>query len=97
MKNHKKFVIVTNTSLKNIQYFLDKFSVLNKADKIYTKELYSQKKPHPECYMKVLNDYPNERKIGFEDSLIGFHSLYQVSEITPVFIVNKNYYYFHHI
>lgn len=93
LKNDKKFVIVTNTSLKNIQYFLDKFSVLNKADKIYTKELYSQKKPHPECYIKVLNDYPTERKIGFEDSLIGFHSLYQVSEITPVLIVNKNYYY----
>ena len=92
--NNKKFVIVTNTSIKNINFFSEKYPIITKnIDKIYTKENFINKKPHPECYLKVINDYPNHKIIGFEDSLYGFHCLYQVDKIKPVYIYHDDYYY----
>jgi arabinose-5-phosphate isomerase len=92
--NNKKFVIVTNTSIKNINFFSEKYPIITKnVDKIYTKENFIKKKPHPECYLKVINDYPNHKIIGFEDSLYGFHCLYQVDKIKPVYIYHDDYYY----
>ena len=91
--NKKPFVIVTNTSINNINIFKDKYPILNNADKIYTKENYINKKPDPECYITVCNDYKHLiRKIGFEDSLIGLYSLYWVNSITPILIYKKDYY-----
>lgn len=93
-ENNKKFVIVTNTSIKNINFFSAKYPIITKnVDRIYTKENFIRKKPHPECYLKILNDYPNHRIIGFEDSLYGFHCLYQVDKIKPVYIYHDDYYY----
>ena len=93
LKEQKKFIIVTNTSQKNIEVFLNKHPELTNADKIYTKEDFLFKKPNPDCYLKICNDYPNCRKIGFEDSYKGFHTLYQFfDEITPVLIYNRSYY-----
>jgi D-arabinose 5-phosphate isomerase GutQ/beta-phosphoglucomutase-like phosphatase (HAD superfamily) len=92
--NNKKFVIVTNTSIKNINFFSQKYPIFTKnVDRIYTKENFIKKKPHPECYLKVINDYPNHKIIGFEDSLYGFHCLYQVDKIKPVYIYHDDYYY----
>jgi D-arabinose 5-phosphate isomerase GutQ/beta-phosphoglucomutase-like phosphatase (HAD superfamily) len=92
--NNKKFVIVTNTSIKNINFFSEKYPIITKnVDRIYTKENFIKKKPHPECYLKVINDYPNHKIIGFEDSLYGFHCLYQVNKIKPVYIYHEDYYY----
>ena len=91
--HRKKIIIVTNTSLKSINILAQKFDIINYAEKIYTKELFFNKKPNPECYLKIVLDYPNLKKIGFEDSLIGIHALYQVSDIQPVLIYNKDYYY----
>jgi arabinose-5-phosphate isomerase len=93
INNNKDFVIVTNTSIKNINIFKLKYPILNKALKIYTKEDFLVKKPNPECYLKIVNTYKNKKIIGFEDSLPGIHALYQVSDITPVYINNNNYYY----
>ena len=93
INNNKKFIIVSNTSQKFIEIFKSKYPILNKAIKIYTKECFINKKPNPECYLKINNEYINEKKICFEDSLIGFHALYQVYNITPVFIYNLNYFY----
>jgi HAD superfamily hydrolase (TIGR01509 family) len=93
LKNNKKFIIVTNTSNKFINIFKSKNPILNKATKIYTKENFVNRKPNPECYLRIANEYSNEKKIGFEDSLIGIHALYQVFDITPVIIHNMNYYY----
>ncbi len=98
---NKDFVIVTNSSIKSIKFFLDlpKFNLLNHVKKIYTKEDFLQKKPHPECYLKVIHDFPiHLSKIGFEDSLRGLHSLYQLNHlITPVFLNNNSYYYYNFI
>jgi D-arabinose 5-phosphate isomerase GutQ len=93
INNNKDFVIVTNTSIKNIDIFKVKYPILNKALKIYTKEDFLIKKPNPECYLKIVNTYKNKKIIGFEDSLPGIHALYQVSDITPVYINNNDYYY----
>ena len=93
-EHNKKFVIVTNTSIKNINFFSEKYPIITKnVDRIYTKENFINKKPHPECYLKVINDYPNHKIIGFEDSLYGFHCLYQVNKIKPVYIYHDDYYY----
>ena len=91
--NNKKFVIVTNTSNKFIDIFKIKFPILTKSENIYTKESFINKKPNPECYLYILNKYKDLKKIGFEDSLVGIHALYQINEITPVLIYDKNYYY----
>jgi arabinose-5-phosphate isomerase len=97
-QNNKKFVIVTNTSIKNINFFSEKYPIITKnVDRIYTKENFIKKKPHPECYLKVINDYPNHKIIGFEDSLYGFHCLYQVDKIKSVYIYHGDYYYNEHI
>lgn len=93
LKNNKKFIIVTNTSAKFIELFKVKHPILNSATKIYTKEDFINRKPNPECYLRISNEYKSEKKIGFEDSLIGIHALYKVCEITPVIIHNINYYY----
>ena len=92
IKNDKKFIIVTNTSNKFIEIFKEKYSILNNAYKIYTKEYFLNKKPNPECYLKISNEYRNLKKIGFEDSLVGIQSLYQSNEITPVLLYDINYY-----
>lgn len=52
------------------------------------------KKPHPECYLRVVEDFPNNRMVGFEDSITGIHSMTQVKSIDVIFINNKSYYYY---
>jgi len=91
--NNKKFVIVSNTSKDFIEIFKQKYPILDKATKIYTKDFYVNKKPNPECYLKVINDFKNCKMIGFEDSLIGMEALTQVNRIKPVFIFDSKYYY----
>jgi D-arabinose 5-phosphate isomerase GutQ/beta-phosphoglucomutase-like phosphatase (HAD superfamily) len=97
INNNKKFIIVSNTSDKFMKIYLEKHDILKKANKIYTKEYFINRKPNPECYLRILNDYPNDKKIGFEDSLVGMHSLYQVNKITPVLIYDTKYFYLNKI
>jgi beta-phosphoglucomutase-like phosphatase (HAD superfamily) len=94
---NKKFVIVTNSPLLTVEYVLSVFPVLSLCDKYYYREMFKNKKPDPECYLKICNDYPNKKKIGFEDSITGVHALCQVDEIYPVFINLKDYYHYRHI
>ena len=93
VSNNKKFVIVSNTSKDFIDIFKKKYPILDKATKIYTKDFYVNKKPNPECYLKVINDFKNYKMIGFEDSLIGIEALTQVNRIKPIFIYDSKYYY----
>jgi D-arabinose 5-phosphate isomerase GutQ/beta-phosphoglucomutase-like phosphatase (HAD superfamily) len=93
IKYNKKFIIVTNTSNEFIELYKLKYGILNKAEQIYTKENFKNRKPNPECYIKISHMYKNERKIGFEDSLTGMHALYQVSDILPIFIDHEGYFY----
>ncbi len=94
IQSQKEFVIVTNSSQKHINHFLEIFPILKNASKIYTKDLVHHKKPHPEGYLHVLQDFPESQyphKIGFEDSLRGFSSLLKVPHIFPVLIHRPNY------
>ncbi len=95
INKNKEFVIVTNSSKKSIDKYLlnPTFTLLNYTKEFITKENLLHKKPHPECYLKVCQKYPQLKKIGFEDSLRGYHSLYQLSNyLTPVFI-NSSFYF----
>ena len=92
------FVIVTNSTQEQLAFYLEKFPILKKCQKYYTRESVIYKKPHPECYEKVLHDFPSAtRPIGFEDSITGIHALCQVPKIQPVFVNNKSYVYYAYI
>jgi beta-phosphoglucomutase-like phosphatase (HAD superfamily) len=97
IENNKKFIIVSNTSKENIEYFLNIYPILKNCDTYYHKDLFINKKPNPECYLKVCDDYPNIKKIGFEDSITGVEALYNVKEITLYFVNNKDYYHYNYI
>ena len=75
LKNKKKFVIVTNSPKEQIEFLSDVFSILKKSTKNYYREMFKNKKPNPECYFKVINDFPNEKIVGFEDSITGIHAM----------------------
>lgn len=93
IEKNKKFVIVSNTKREFIDIFLLKYPILNNVLEIFTKECFRNTKPHPECYLLISNKYNDYKKIGFEDSYIGIHSLIQVPDIQPIFIYNKHYLY----
>jgi len=93
LEMNKKFIIVSNTSQRFINIFKNKIPIVKKASGIFTKESFMYRKPHPECYIKISNMYPDLKKIGFEDSLTGINALYQVADIKPVLIYDENYYY----
>jgi HAD superfamily hydrolase (TIGR01509 family) len=99
LNNNKKLVMVTNTSKKFINIFKNKnkYNILNKFDKIYTKEDFTNRKPNPECYLKIakFEEYKDLKKIAFEDSLTGITALCSISVdlITPVLLYDKSYYF----
>lgn len=100
IQQKKEFVIVTNSSMRHIQHFVDEHPILQKASKIYTKEVIHHKKPNPEGYLRVLHDFPQDKypyKIGFEDSMRGLYSLLQVKSIIPIFVNTSQYAYFNEI
>ena len=94
INNNKKFVIVSNSLKNNVDFFTSVFPILQKSSKNYYRELFTNKKPNPECYLKVVDDFPNHKMIGFEDSITGIHAMTLVNSIDTIFINNKNYYYY---
>uniref|UniRef100_A0A6C0BB40 FCP1 homology domain-containing protein n=1 Tax=viral metagenome TaxID=1070528 RepID=A0A6C0BB40_9ZZZZ len=97
IEQNKKFVIVSNSVKSNIDYFSELFPILKKSSKNYYRELLTNKKPHPECYLKVVEDFPDNRMVGFEDSVTGIHAMTQVKTIDTIFINNSSYYYYSYI
>lgn len=89
---NKKFVIVSNSPKAHIDLFTSFFPCLKKSSKNYYREILTFKKPNPECYQKVVSDFPNMKMIGFEDSITGIHSITQVPEISLVYFINTNRY-----
>jgi beta-phosphoglucomutase-like phosphatase (HAD superfamily) len=94
VKFNKKFVIVSNSLKSNIDYFSEVFPILKKSSKNYYRELMINRKPNPECYLRVVADFPNNKMVGFEDSITGIHAMTQVTSIDTVFINEKCYYYY---
>ena len=94
LENNKKFVIVSNTLKEQIDFFSELFPILKNSTKNYYRELLKNKKPNPECYLKVVEDFPNKKFIGFEDSITGVHAITRVPEILTYYVNNDTY--FHH-
>ena len=92
-KKGKKIIMVTNSSINSINLFKSVYPIMNLFDEIYTKEDFKEKKPNPECYLKVQEMYKDCRMIGFEDSNIGMYALTQANLIKPFHIVSPGYYY----
>jgi beta-phosphoglucomutase len=82
--------VVTHSGLKAVQRIQSKIPLLSTLPHWITREDYDQPKPDPECYLKAIRQYgkPNDRIIGFEDSLRGLRALKQTSA-TSVLICPK--------
>lgn len=93
-KKGKKFVIVSNSLKEHIDFFCELFIILKHSSKNYYREILKNKKPHPECYQMVVQDFPNQRMVGFEDSVTGIHAITQVPSITTYFINTPKYYHY---
>jgi len=96
IENNKKFIIVTNSSKNILEFYLELFPILKNSTKNYYREIFINRKPAPDCYLKVINDFPNCKMIGFEDSIAGIHAL-KLSNIDTVFINNSDYYHYNYI
>lgn len=97
IKTGTKTCIVTHSDRDVLDKIITILPLLNKVDKIITKNDYINRKPHPECYLKALNIFSScTNPIGFEDSYKGYMSLTKTN-ITPVFIGDSSYYYFKNI
>lgn len=94
LKKNKHFIIVSNSLKSNLDFFSELFPILKQSSKNYYREILKNKKPHPECYEMVVQDFPNHRLVGFEDSITGIHSITQVPSITTYFINTPNYYHY---
>lgn len=98
IKNKKQFVIVSNSLKSNIDFFSNLFPILKLSSKNYYREMFLNKKPHPECYLRVLNDFAHiDNIIGFEDSITGMQAMTSVDKIQTVFINTPDYYHYDYI
>lgn len=84
------FCLATHSKSEIVNIILRKFPILQSADIILTRELYTKKKPDPECYLQILSKYPlAKHPIGFEDSYKGYCAL-SLSVKYPVLISSRN-------
>ena len=98
IKNNKKFVIVSNSLKSNIDFFCNLIPILKLSSKNYYREMFTNKKPNPECYLKVVEDFSDIKNIiGFEDSITGIQALTSVPKIQTVFIKTPDYYHYNYI
>jgi beta-phosphoglucomutase len=66
--------------------------ILNTIPVWYTRESYSNPKPHPECYLKAIHELadPADKIIGFEDTPRGIEALLK-TPAKPVLISQTSY------
>ena len=97
MLYNKKFVIVSNSLKQHIDFFSELFPILKNSSKNYYREILVNRKPHPECYLKVISDFPNMKMVGFEDSITGIHSITSAFDIFTYFINTPDYHHYDYI
>ena len=95
--HNKKFVIVSNSLKQHIDFFSELFPILKHSSKNYYREILINRKPHPECYLKVISDFPNMTMVGFEDSITGIHSITSAPNIFTYFINAPEYHHYDYI
>lgn len=76
-KLHKKRCVVTNSAKVQIDLIRERIPLLSTIPFWFTRETYKEPKPHPECYLKAIEQLgrPGDRLIGFEDSVRGLTAL----------------------
>ena len=86
-------MVVTNTSLENVNFFKSRVPILNKIKNWITRENYVNAKPHSECYeLAKQMYYKNEQYIiGIENTIVGYNSIKNITECIYI-ITNKNEY-----
>ncbi len=72
-----KRCVVTNSTAEQIERIKELLPELGSIAHWITREFYTHAKPDPECYQKAVMQLavPQDRVIGFEDSLRGFQAL----------------------
>ena len=80
-ENKINHCVVTNTSSVIVEMFKNKNKTLQKLTNYITREDYDNPKPHAAPYQLALTRYSRNEKyvIGFENTLIGYQSLQQVT------------------
>lgn len=90
INNNFNFCVVTNTNQNTSNLFKQKLPLLNKIKNWIYRDNYNLPKPNSECfYLAKENFYKNEKYIiGIEDSMVGFSSLKEVTDL--IFIYNND-------
>lgn len=94
----KTTCIVTNSSKDRCNFIRSLHPLLNNVDIWITSDDVKRGKPHPESYIKVLNNFIHIHDLNkiviFEDSYTGFLCLEHIHTVNKYFIVNKHYTYY---
>lgn len=87
IENDFNFCVVTNTSRETVDIFKKKLPLLNEVKKWVCRDDYTEPKPNSECYYLAKNKYYNGEKyiIGFEDSMVGYRSLKNITETIYIY------------
>jgi beta-phosphoglucomutase-like phosphatase (HAD superfamily) len=90
-KHNINHVVVTNTSLENVNFFKSRVPILNKIKNWITRNDYVNAKPHSECYELAKQIYyKNEQYIiGIENTIVGYNSIKNITDHIYI-ITNKN-------
>ena len=98
IENGKIIAIVTNSSKERCEFIKSIHPILNNIDLWITKNDVKNLKPHPESYIKAINELLKnndeiklEEIIIFEDSYLGLESIKNIDYITKIFMNTNNY------
>jgi len=84
--------VVTHSADELVSLIRTQNPILNTIPHWFTREHYSQPKPHPECYLKAISTFakPNDNIIGFEDTPRGLKALLG-TRAKPVLVCSAEY------
>jgi len=84
--------VATNSFLDQIELIRSKIPLLQTIPYWITRENYEKQKPYPDAYLKAIELYekPEDRIIGFEDSIRGLQAL-QGTKALPILICDAKH------
>ena len=97
IKNGKYICIVTDATDEIFNNISDKFDFLKKSNIIITRNNINNRKPNSECYLRLLNNLPNDIEnheiVSFEDSYKGWISA-RNAIFNCILVNNSSYIYY---
>lgn len=84
--------VVTNSAEELVKKIIEHNPILDTIPHWITREKYQQAKPHPECYVKAIEEFakPQDRILGIEDTPRGLQALRQ-TRAEPVLVSELDY------